>query len=198
VAYAAAPYRDAVRAALLAHKERGALGLAAPLGAALAGAVRGGGGEGREGVGVGPHEGPPRIAAHTMVSLIPIPSAPRSTRARGHDPVRRMALAAAGELRRRGVGARVLGALRQRRGVADQAGLSVPERWANLAGALEVAVGARRLLAGAGRIVLVDDLMTTGASLAEGVRALTAAGVDSTISAAVVAAPRESFERDGI
>ncbi|NKY14928.1 ComF family protein, partial [Streptomyces somaliensis DSM 40738] len=38
--WAAAPYADAVRAALLAHKERGALALAAPLGAALAGAVR--------------------------------------------------------------------------------------------------------------------------------------------------------------
>ena len=38
--YAAAPYADEVRAALLAHKERGALALAGPLGAALAGAVR--------------------------------------------------------------------------------------------------------------------------------------------------------------
>src|SRR5689334_17954956 len=40
VVYGAAPYEDAVRAVLLAHKERGALGLAAPLGTALAGAVR--------------------------------------------------------------------------------------------------------------------------------------------------------------
>ncbi|RDG35886.1 ComF family protein, partial [Streptomyces corynorhini] len=38
--HAAAPYEDAVRAVLLAHKERGALGLAGPLGRALAGAVR--------------------------------------------------------------------------------------------------------------------------------------------------------------
>ncbi|MBD2818203.1 hypothetical protein ID867_11100 [Streptomyces parvulus] len=40
--HAAAPYADAVRAALLAHKERGVLALTAPLGAALAGAVRAG------------------------------------------------------------------------------------------------------------------------------------------------------------
>ncbi|MBK3579312.1 ComF family protein, partial [Streptomyces sp. MBT65] len=38
--YAAAPYADEVRAVLLAHKERGALALAGPLGAALADAVR--------------------------------------------------------------------------------------------------------------------------------------------------------------
>src|ERR1044072_7831417 len=39
VVHAAARYGDEVRAVLLAHKERGALGLAAPLGVALAGAV---------------------------------------------------------------------------------------------------------------------------------------------------------------
>ncbi|MEY7981753.1 ComF family protein, partial [Streptomyces pilosus] len=40
--HAAAPYADAVRAALLAHKERGALALTGPLGEALAGSVRAG------------------------------------------------------------------------------------------------------------------------------------------------------------
>lgn len=38
--HAAAPYADEVRAALLAHKERGVLALTAPLGVALAQAVR--------------------------------------------------------------------------------------------------------------------------------------------------------------
>lgn len=42
VVHAAAPYADAVRAMLLAHKERGALGLAGPLGAGLAGGGAGG------------------------------------------------------------------------------------------------------------------------------------------------------------
>ncbi|MEU9290466.1 ComF family protein [Streptomyces sp. NPDC048275] len=218
VVHAAAPYEDEVRAALLAHKERGALTLAAPLGAALAGAVRaglgqvclpaaegwsmaqdgllrrrngplrseggrpatGGGqswcpggrpsgsrsGAGVDGVGRGP------------VLLVPVPSSRRAVRARGHDPARRIALAAAGELRRTGTSARVLAVLRQRRAVADQSGLNARQRLDNLASALEVAAGGARLLAGGGRVVLVDDLMTTGASLTEASRAVRVAMAD--------------------
>ncbi|MEV3992934.1 ComF family protein [Streptomyces sp. NPDC049837] len=185
VVCAAAPYADAVRAVLLGHKERGALGLARPLGVALAGAVRASvaasGGSG----------GGPLL-------LVPVPSARRVVRARGHDAVRRLALAAAAELRRTGRAARVLPVLRQRRAVADQTGLGARERLANLAGALEVAAGGGRLLA-AGRPVLVDDLMTTGASLVEAARALRAGSEPQfpgsvQVSAAVVAAPPMSFE----
>ncbi|WP_435842751.1 ComF family protein [Streptomyces fradiae] len=191
--WAAAPYEGAVRAALLAHKERGALALAAPLGEALAGAARaaavaaaaaglwpggvaavGGAasmgaeaveGAGGGGVGVGA----------LPLALVPVPSARRSVRARGHDAVRRVAVAAARELRRTGIEARVAPVLRQRRVVADQAGLGARQRHANLAGALEVVPGGARLLAGA-RVVLVDDLMTTGATLNEAARALCEAG----------------------
>ncbi|BCL30186.1 hypothetical protein GCM10017557_50450 [Streptomyces aurantiacus] len=176
VVYAAAPYEDQVRAALLAHKERGVLILAGPLGAALAGAVRAGLGVGGQvaadgaAVAAGPGD------ARAPVSLVPVPSARWAVRARGHDPARRIALAAAAELRRTGTPARVLAVLRQRRAVADQSGLGSRQRLDNLAGALEVAPAGVRLLAGGGRTVLVDDLMTTGASLAEAARALTAAG----------------------
>ncbi|MPY60660.1 ComF family protein [Streptomyces spongiae] len=160
VVHAAAPYEDEVRAVLLAHKERGVLALAAPLGAALAGAVRAGL---RDAGGL-----------RECVLLVPVPSARASVRARGHDPARRIALAAAGELRRSGVPSRVVGVLRQRRAVADQSGLGSRQRLRNLAGALEVADGGGRLLAG-GRVVLVDDLMTTGASLTEAARAVRSA-----------------------
>ncbi|MDX3531877.1 ComF family protein, partial [Streptomyces sp. ID05-39B] len=102
-------------------------------------------------------------------------SAPRSTRSRGHDPARRIALAAASELRGRGVPARVAAVLRQRRSVADQAGLNSRQRLGNLAGALAVVAGGGRLLRDAGAVVLVDDLVTTGASLAEAARAVRAA-----------------------
>ncbi|MET8408270.1 ComF family protein [Streptomyces sp. NPDC005195] len=197
VVHAAAPYGDEVRAALLAHKERGALTLATPLGTALAGAVRAASGlpllpdphelpaasqgplderngwlgSGWQGFAGGP--GP--------VLLVPVPSSRRAVRARGHDPARRIALAAAGELRRGGAPVRVLAVLRQRRAVADQSGLNSRQRLHNLAGALEVATGGDRLLAGAGRVVLVDDLMTTGASLAEAARAVrvAVAGADA-------------------
>ncbi|MFI1177727.1 ComF family protein [Streptomyces melanogenes] len=195
VVYAAAVYEDAVRAVLLAHKERGALGLAGVLGQALAGAVRAAAGA--------PRDGP--------LLLVPVPSARRAVRARGHDPARRIALAAAGELRRTGTDARVAAVLRQRRAVADQSGLSARQRLANLSGALEVSAGGDRLLEG-GRVVLVDDLMTTGASLVEAARAVAGAGrtaagaiggapahanagfAQRTAAAAVVASTPASFE----
>ncbi|MEV6765404.1 ComF family protein [Streptomyces sp. NPDC051105] len=202
--YAAATYADEVRAALLAHKERGALALAGALGAALAGAVRAGlretrttrttrtartvrivaswaddatGGAGGDtggsttGTGDGSLDGSAGARAGGPLLLVPVPSAPWAVRARGHDPVRRIALAAAMELRRTGASARVAPVLRQRRAVADQAGLNSRQRLANIDGALEVTAGGARLLAG-GRVVLVDDLVTTGATLAEAARAV--------------------------
>ncbi|MFJ8887403.1 ComF family protein [Streptomyces sp. NPDC102402] len=182
VVHAAAPYENAVRAMLLAHKERGVLGLAGVLGGALAASVRAGAGHAGD-------EGP--------LLLVPVPSARRATAGRGHDPARRIALAATAELRRGGAGARVLAVLRQRRAVADQSGLGARQRHANLAGALAVADGGRKLLDG-GRVVLVDDLLTTGSSLAEAARAVRAAGCGGGaaegLRAAVVAASPSAFE----
>lgn len=59
----------------------------------------------------------------------------------------------------------VLPALRLRRGGADQVGLGVRGRAANLAGRVRVRPGARAALAGAD-VLLVDDVLTTGATLA--------------------------------
>ena len=151
------PYEGTARSVILAHKEDGRLALAEPLGAAVASAT---------------------IALlatcgldEPQVFLVPVPSARRATRQRGHDPTRRMALAAARQLRRQGTDARVVSALAQRGTVADQSGLSATGRQANLAGALSVRTGAARIMCG-GVVVLVDDVITTGASLAESARML--------------------------
>ncbi|MCX4629573.1 phosphoribosyltransferase family protein [Streptomyces sp. NBC_01443] len=188
VVYAAAAYEGAVREAVLAHKERGVLPLAGPLGAALAAAVRGC-------LGAGVRGGGARSAGEELV-LVPVPSARRQVRARGHDPARRIALAASARLRRAGVPARVAPVLRHVRPVADQAGLGARERRENLVGALGLCRGGAVLPAGA-RIVLVDDVITTGATLAEAARAVRAAMAAGAVAgAAVVAAPTGSFVRN--
>ncbi|MFC5149670.1 ComF family protein [Streptomyces aureoversilis] len=130
--------------------------------------------------------------------LVPVPSARRAVAARGHDAGRRLALAAARALRAAGLPARAVPVLRQCRAVADQAGLGARQRRANVAGALGVRMGGERLLMREGPVVLVDDLMTTGASLAEAARAVSLAG-GSLLGAAVVAAsgvpPREAEKK---
>ncbi|MFJ9694261.1 ComF family protein [Kitasatospora sp. NPDC101183] len=170
-AHAAAPYGDPFRRLLLAHKERGALRLAGPLGEVLGRAVRSA---------LGPQ------GERAPVLLVPMPSARPAVRARGHDSTLRLAGAAARSLRRAGLDARAAPLLRHARPVADQAGLSAAERRRNLHGALTVLPRARAALNGR-HPVLVDDLVTTGASLAEAARALADAGLPVRAAATVAA-----------
>jgi ComF family protein len=66
-------------------------------------------------------------------------------------------------------------ALRRVRDTPSQAGLGVAARRANVAGAFAVPASQRRHVAGR-RVLLVDDIMTTGATLAAAARALIEVG----------------------
>lgn len=130
--------------------------------------------------------GPGRAAD---VVLVPAPSARAAVRRRGDRPTRVLARAAAAALPGVPVGAgpRVVDALRPVRRVADQAALGRKARARNVAGAYRATRAATRC---AGRpVVVVDDVVTTGATAAECVRALRAAGLDVVGVAAALATP---------
>lgn len=158
---ALAAYDGPLKYLLLAHKEHGRLALSQPLGTAL-GAVVAGFGE------------------HRLV-LCPAPSSRAALRSRGYDHTARLARAAAAELRRRGAEVVVRRLLEPARAVHDQAGLTSTQRAANLHGALRARRGP------VVQVVLVDDVVTTGATLVEARRALVAEGHD-VVGAAVLGA----------
>lgn len=180
VPFAAASYDGLVRTMVLAHKERGVLGLATPLGWLLAGAVA-------AAVADSGAAGP--------VVLVPVPSRPASVRSRGHDPTYTMTVRAAGRLREAGVSAAAAALLRLRPGVADQSGLDAEARWANLAGSMRcpsrslARLAARRPRA---HVVVCDDVLTTGATAREAQRALEAVGLSVVAIAAPAATRRHS------
>ncbi|MFX4272869.1 ComF family protein [Propionibacteriaceae bacterium Y1685] len=126
------------------------------------------------------------LAAHASTGvrpvLVPLPSRAAAIRRRGLDTTRALAGTVTRTARRHGLHLRVRHGLRFHRRVDDQAGLDATERAANLAGALT----ARPWTAGTS-VILLDDVTTTGASLAEATRALTAGGAE-VIGAAVIAA----------
>lgn len=127
--------------------------------------------------------------------LVPVPSAAANRRRRGADLVTALARRAAAELRRSAAVApgdlQVTPVLRHTRKVADQAGLGAAARAGNLSGAL--AVPAALSVAVAGRCcLLVDDVVTTGATLAEAARALAGAGARVPAAATVARTPRHA------
>lgn len=169
--WAAGAYADTVRALVLAHKERRVLSLGPPLARLLAAAVA-----------AAEVDGP--------VVLVPVPSRPSTVRARGHDPTGALVVGAA-----RATGVPAVPLLRTRPGLRDQAGLDAGERAANLAGSLHCPSAGLRRLARASpraRIVVCDDVITTGATAREAQRALEAVGLEVAAIAAVAATARRS------
>jgi len=165
---AAAAYEGAVRRAIVAYKEHGRRALADQLAGLLAASIRAATGD-------------------RPLLLVPIPSRRSTTRSRGHDAMAGIVRSAQALLP--GVTVRPL--LVHARRVADQGGLSLAQRRANLDGALRVS-GARPALRGR-QVVLVDDVCSSGATLAAAADALLHAGVTHEapggLVAAVVAAP---------
>lgn len=170
-------YAEPLRSVITAWKDEGRRDLQAVLEPFLACALRAALDEFQEVAHAGP-AGP---------LIVPAPSSRRSRRVRGDIPLHALAVRAARRVGPPADGA-VLPVLEQRRGVSDQAGLTILDRRDNVAGAFTV--GRRWRPAVKDRAVLVvDDVMTTGATIAECSRALYEHGA-SVVVAATVAATR--------
>lgn len=170
---AAAPYDELHRRLISGHKERQAWLLSRVLGDRLAMAID-----------LLVRDVPP-----TPLILVPIPSTPSAVRRRGRDATAAIARRAAGRLRTTTARVAVVPMLYGVRRLADQTELNAVERRRNLDGAFAVRPSALRRAGRvpAARVVLVDDLVTTGSSLTEASRAMSTAGVE-VVGAAVVAA----------
>ncbi len=169
--FAAGEYGGELRSALLAFKERGRRALAGPLAAYLSDAVD----LARQRLGE-PADGAGGLA------LVPVPSSRSAARERGGDHLLRLATEAA-----RQHGLDVLPALRLPGRVRDSAGLSPAQRAANLANRMLATPAATPR-----PVLIVDDIVTTGATLAEAARALESAGWQVR-GAAVIAATRRRW-----
>jgi predicted amidophosphoribosyltransferase len=180
---AVGPYAGELRGALLAYKERGRHRLARPLGALLATSVT-------------------RLAPKgAPVFLVPIPSTAAAARERYGDHMTRLAAHAVRRLRAAGWDAYLTHLLRASPR-PDSASLSVAERAAAAESSLRIRparIGKfSRGKSGKGTLVVVDDIVTTGATLAAAATRLEEANMQVS-GAAVLAAtrlrsrPRERF-----
>ena len=156
--FALGPYADPHRGVILAMKERNHLAVRRHVGAVLAAAL-----DNLEARGEIP----------TGAVLVPAPTRARSARARGGDPVEQVC---------RATGRRVAPVLRLDPRAADQSGLDEAARRANLAGRVQISG------VPAGRVVLVDDVVTTGATMQASAALLLSRGADVAACVALCAA----------
>ena len=162
VAWFAGEYEGLLRDLVLAHKVQGVRALASDLGTLLARSVWAAG-----------------SSAHS-IELVPIPAHRLSLVKRGRDCLNEIADAAASDLRLRGRECTVESLLMWKRETARHTGQSARARM-DLGHAL---VARTRGTAGKS-VIVVDDVITTGATVDEAVRALEASGVRVTAIACV-------------
>jgi predicted amidophosphoribosyltransferase len=167
------PFEDVTARVVRALKEEGRTGLARALAPALRAAVD---------AALGSAGGSRSLSAGEVsgrdVLLVPVPTSRAAYRRRGYRVV---------ELVARRAGLRCTPLLSVARATADQRGLGREARGRNVAGSLRA-----RDAAGL-RVIVLDDVVTTGATLAEAVRALRAGGAH-VVGAATIAA---TARRDG-
>ena len=114
------------------------------------------------------------------LQVIPIPSSLSKIRERGYDSIANLC----NEMSKLNAGLQVRhGALALKHEVRDQVGLSARERQQNLAGA----ISARLKLSGSA--LIVDDVVTTGATLINAAKALRIAGVQSIFALTLCGSP---------
>ena len=158
-------YEGAVREAILRWKFRGARGAAAGFGRLVAQCAA-----------------EELSGAFDLVTWAPVSE--RRRRERGYDQAQLLARAAA-----RAWEAEPVAALLKRLDNPPQSGLGAPERRGNVIGVYE-AVSPERI-AGA-RVLLIDDIITTGSTLAECARVLRDAGAADVVCACLASASPEA------
>ncbi|MFJ8915596.1 ComF family protein [Amycolatopsis sp. NPDC102389] len=163
--YALAPYADDARRLILAYKERGRRDLAPSFGQAVAEALF----------------QLPEPEAEPC--LVPVPSRRSASRVRGGPHVRRVAEECVKALSGKGKSATVAPVLRLGSGVRDAVGLTRAQRSANLDGRIRLAAGPCRE-----KVVLLDDVITTGATAAACTRFLDLSGIHVSAVVALAAA----------
>jgi predicted amidophosphoribosyltransferase len=170
------PYDGVLRELLLAYKERGAHHLAQPLGALLAGTVA---------------TGLARRPASGAVAMIPVPDTARAARQRFGDHMLRLADAAARSLRHDGIAARAVTAL-VARPHTDSTQLSSAARIEHAANAFAHRPAALRRVADGATVVVLDDIVTTGATLSAASQVLHGAGVPVSMAVVLAATQRHN------
>ena len=116
-----------------------------------------------------------------VITLITIPSAPSAIRRRGRDHINTLAKYVQRDLQQKSITAYYAPILFQKKSIRDQSQLSSQQRMENTKGKFVV----KSCEIPQGAVYLIDDLLTTGASILEGVRALSEAKI--TIAAGVTA-----------
>ncbi len=113
----------------------------------------------------------PAVWTENRPVVVPVPTTRARARRRGYNQAELLARVVAGA-----IGLRLVRALRRAQGGATQVALHPAQRRANVEHAFHARPGTPEVLAGM-RALLVDDVLTTGATSAAAARALEEAGV---------------------